>query len=80
MTQKTDPKKAPSAYRHRNGRYAQFWPKDGAWHVTEPYQPTESDRKRYPASYPEGDDGPFYRWAERSFHRRQDAIDALEAE
>ncbi len=55
-----------------------LWAKDGMWHYTERYEPTEDDRKRYPVSYPEGDSGPFFKWAAKSFYTELEAIEASE--
>ena len=55
----------------------QWWEKDGAWHITEPYSPTTADRKRYPASYPPARTGPFYRWRPECYKTELEAIQAL---
>lgn len=54
-----------------------YWAKDGRWHITGLYIPTEADRRQYPASYPLGDDGPFYRWSSESFDTKTEAANEL---
>ena len=54
-----------------------FWNKDGRWHISERYSPSEQDRKRYPVSYPADDLGPFFRWSEQSFDTEREALDAI---
>jgi len=54
-----------------------FWEKDGRWHISEEYHPTEEDRCRYSKSYPQGDNGPFYNWSKESFDTEQEAEAAL---
>ena len=53
------------------------WDKDGRWHITEPYEPTGQDRKRFPVSYPPNDPGPFFIWSAESFCTESEAISAL---
>ena len=53
------------------------WEKDGRWHYTEPYEPTEMDRLRFPTSYPPDDKGPFFKWALESFNTADAAVAAL---
>lgn len=57
-----------------------FWTKDGAWHTSEIYVPTAEDRRRYPVSYPEGDDGPFYVWTEDAYDSEEEALAKLKGE
>lgn len=57
----------------------QCWHKDGAWHVSLPYVPTDADRAQYPQSYPADDEGPFYRWADESFGTEAEANEFLKA-
>jgi len=64
--------------KHTQNPRAEFWEKDGRWHITEEYHPTEEDRQRYSASYPEGDDGPFFVWAMESFDSEEDALAAID--
>jgi len=64
-------------YRSENG-VAAWWQKDGAWHVALPFTPTEQDRKQFSESYPEGDDGPFFRWTADQFRTKGDAIEYIE--
>lgn len=64
-------------YVHTDGRVVSWWAKDQVWHITEFYYPTEADKKEFPASYPAGIGGPFYRWSEREFGTREDAIREL---
>lgn len=59
------------------GPQAAFWEKEGCWHITEKYNPTEEDSRRYSASYPPGDPGPFYRWARESFDTEEEALAAI---
>ena len=60
-----------------SGRIAEFWSKDGAWHITEPYVPTAEDREMFPASYPPGDDGPFYIWSSERYYTEAEALEAI---
>lgn len=46
----------------RDGVLTSWWQKDGYWHHTVPYAPTEEDRRFFPVSYPTGNDGPFRNW------------------
>ena len=55
-----------------------FWEKDGRWHITKRYEPTESDRKQFPLSYPPGNSGPFYVWSDDSFDTKEAAAAALQ--
>lgn len=57
---------------------AEWWQKDGAWHIALPYEPTEQDRKLFPASYPADSNGPFFRWTGTQYLTREDAIAAIE--
>lgn len=56
------------------------WAKDGQWHITEAYVPTESDRAMFSVSYPPGDPGPFFVWSQDSFDTEAEARKALEAQ
>jgi len=64
-------------YRSEKG-IAAWWQKDGAWHTALPYEPTEADRKQFSASYPDGDNGPFFRWTANEYPTREAAIAAIE--
>lgn len=58
---------------------AKRWEKDGKWHITEPYIPTETDRVMFPVSYPPGDDGPFFVWSTESFDTEAEALGYIES-
>lgn len=60
---------------HRKSEVAK-WEKDGRWHFTVRYFPSRYDRIRYPTSYPEGDDGPFFVWHPVSYDTREQAENA----
>lgn len=56
-----------------------LWPKDGAWHITEIYEPTVLDHQRFPVSYPPRSTGPFYKWRPESYATEEEARLALAA-
>jgi hypothetical protein len=64
-------------YYSKNG-VAAWWEKDAYWHVALPYTPTQEDRERFPTSYPKGNNGPFYRWTDKEFKTKQEAINSIE--
>ena len=53
-------------HRLHDGSFVQVakWEKTGGWHYAFPHVPTQLEREIFPKSYPPGDDGPFYRWAD----------------
>ncbi len=57
----------------------QFWRKDGLWHFTTVYEPTDDERKTQPVSYPEDDPGPFYKWHDEGFDTENEAVAAMTA-
>ena len=64
-------------YRSKKG-VAAWWQKDGAWHIALPYKPTDRDRRNFPVSYPEGDNGPFFSWTGDQHENKVAAIKAIE--
>ena len=61
----------------QRGPTVSYWPKDGSWHITEPYEPSDSDRAMFPNSYPADDPGPFFVWAAGSFDTELEARRAI---
>jgi len=63
-------------YKSESG-IARYWTKDGMWHIARLHTPTAEDRQKYPASYPEGSKGAYFKWTNEQYATRDEAIAAL---